>query len=188
MVEFAPRLMPVQLDGDGGDLLRQKIEALGVQVHTEKATTAIVPGDAARLRMKFADDSHLDTDLIVFSAGIRPQDTLARACGLEVGERGGIVIDNRCTTSDPHIHAIGECALWNQRIFGLVAPGYTMARTLAAALNSDPQGAFSGADMSTKLKLLGVDVGSIGDAHGQTPAPAISDFTTSRPATTGAWW
>jgi len=169
VVEFAPRLMPVQLDGDGGDLLRQKIEALGVQVHTEKATTAIVPGDAARLRMKFADDSHLDTDLIVFSAGIRPQDTLARACGLEVGERGGIVIDNRCTTSDPHIHAIGECALWNQRIFGLVAPGYTMARTLAAALNSDPQGAFSGADMSTKLKLLGVDVGSIGDAHGQTP-------------------
>lgn len=169
VVEFAPRLMPVQLDSDGGALLRQKIEELGVQVHTEKATTAIVAGEDARLRMNFSDDSHLETDLIVFSAGIRPQDALARSSGLEVGERGGIVVNDQCTTSDPHIYAIGECALWDQRIFGLVAPGYTMARTLAAVLNGDQDAAFAGADMSTKLKLLGVDVGSIGDAHGQTP-------------------
>ena len=169
VVEFAPRLMPVQLDTDGGALLRHKIEELGVQVHTEKATTDIVEGENARLRMNFSDDSHLETDLIVFSAGIRPQDALARASGLEVGERGGIVVNDQCTTSDPHIHAIGECALWDQRIFGLVAPGYTMARTLASVLNSDRDAAFTGADMSTKLKLLGVDVGSIGDAHGQTP-------------------
>lgn len=169
VVEFAPRLMPVQLDDDGGAVLRHKIEELGVQVHTEKATTAIIEGEEARLRMNFSDDSHLETDLIVFSAGIRPQDTLARQCGLDIGERGGIIIDNQCATSDPHIHAIGECALWNQRIFGLVAPGYTMARTLSSALNEDKDAAFTGADMSTKLKLLGVDVGSIGDAHGQTP-------------------
>ncbi|WP_286221415.1 nitrite reductase large subunit NirB [Marinobacter apostichopi] len=169
VVEFAHRLMPVQLDSDGGALLRHKIEELGVQVHTEKATTAIVAGEEARLRMNFSDDSHLETDLIVFSAGIRPQDALARASGLEVGERGGIVVNDQCTTSDPHIHAIGECALWDQRIFGLVAPGYTMARTLASVLNGDTDAAFTGADMSTKLKLLGVDVGSIGDAHGQTP-------------------
>ena len=169
VVEFAPRLMPVQLDADGGALLRHKIEALGVQVHTEKATTAITEGQDARLRMNFSDDSFLETDLIVFSAGIRPQDALARASGLAIGERGGIVIDNRCTTSDPHVHAIGECALWEQKIFGLVAPGYTMARTLSSALNSDEEAAFTGADMSTKLKLLGVDVGSIGDAHAQTP-------------------
>ncbi len=169
VVEFAPRLMPVQLDSDGGALLRHKIEELGVQVHTEKATTAIVSGEEARLRMNFSDDSHLETDLIVFSAGIRPQDALARSSGLEVGERGGIVVNDQCTTSDPHIHAIGECALWDQRIFGLVAPGYTMARTLASVLNGDQEAAFTGADMSTKLKLLGVDVGSIGDAHGQTP-------------------
>ncbi|MEH6561756.1 MAG: nitrite reductase large subunit NirB [Marinobacter sp.] len=169
VVEFAPRLMPVQLDTDGGALLRHKIEELGVQVHTEKATTDIVEGENARLRMNFNDGSHLETDLIVFSAGIRPQDALARASGLEVGERGGIVVNDQCTTSDPHIHAIGECALWDQRIFGLVAPGYTMARTLASVLNSDRNAAFTGADMSTKLKLLGVDVGSLGDAHGQTP-------------------
>ncbi|WP_166268761.1 nitrite reductase large subunit NirB [Marinobacter caseinilyticus] len=169
VVEFAPRLMPVQLDSDGGAVLKQKIVDLGVQVHTEKATQSIVPGGQARLRMNFNDDSHLETDLIVFSAGIRPQDALARSAELVIGERGGIVVNNQCTTSDPHIHAIGECALWEQRIYGLVAPGYTMARTLAACLNGDAEAAFTGADMSTKLKLLGVDVGSIGDAHGQTP-------------------
>ncbi len=169
VVEFAPRLMPVQLDTDGGALLRHKIEELGVDVHTEKATTGIVDGQDHRLRMNFGDDTHLETDLIVFSAGIRPQDTLARACDLEVGERGGIVINNQCTTSDPHIHAIGECALWEARIFGLVAPGYTMARALSAALNGHSEAIFAGADMSTKLKLLGVDVGSIGDAHAVTP-------------------
>ena len=169
VVEFAPRLMPVQLDEDGGAVLRRKIEELGVQVHTEKATTGIVDGEDARLRMNFSDESFLETDLIVFSAGIRPQDALAHSCELEMGERGGVVVNNQCTTSDPHIHAIGECALWNQQIFGLVAPGYTMARTLAAALNNDSEAAFTGADMSTKLKLLGVDVGSIGDAHAKTP-------------------
>ena len=169
VVEFAPRLMPVQLDSDGGALLKRKIEELGVQVHTEKATTEIVEGEEARLRMNFSDDTHLETDLIVFSAGIRPQDALARSSELAMGERGGIVINDQCTTSDPHIHAIGECALWSEKIFGLVAPGYTMARTLASVLNGDREAAFTGADMSTKLKLLGVDVGSIGDAHAQTP-------------------
>lgn len=74
--------MPVQLDADGGALLRQKIEELGVQVHTEKATTAIVEGQEARLRMNFSDESFLETDLIVFSAGIRPQDALARLAAL----------------------------------------------------------------------------------------------------------
>ncbi|MCH8499630.1 MAG: nitrite reductase large subunit NirB [Marinobacter sp.] len=169
VVEFAPRLMPVQLDADGGALLRSKIESLGVQVHTEKATTEIVAGEEARLRMNFSDGSHLETDLIVFSAGIRPQDTLARNCGLTIGERGGIVVNDQCATSDGAVYAIGECALWDNKIFGLVAPGYTMARTLSAVLNGDSSAAFAGADMSTKLKLLGVDVGSIGDAHGQTP-------------------
>ncbi|WP_111497079.1 nitrite reductase large subunit NirB [Marinobacter bohaiensis] len=185
VVEFAPRLMPVQLDADGGALLKRKIEELGVQVHTEKATTAIVPGEEARLRMNFSDESHLETDLIVFSAGIRPQDTLARSSGLEIGERGGIVIDDQCTTSDPQVFAIGECALWDNRIFGLVAPGYTMARTLAARLNQDAEAGFSGADMSTKLKLLGVDVGSIGDAHGATPGARNIRFNDEQAGTYG---
>ncbi|BCA91064.1 nitrite reductase large subunit [Vreelandella aquamarina] len=165
VVEFAPRLMPMQVDSEGGELLKEKIEALGVQVLTERATQRIEPGDNSRLRMVFQDDKVLETDLIVFSAGIRPQDTLARECGLSIGERGGVVIDDQCRTSDPNILAIGEVALWNQSIFGLVAPGYQMAKTAVATLTGGDI-CFSGADMSTKLKLLGVDVGSIGDAHG----------------------
>lgn len=167
VVEFAPRLMGVQLDEGGATMLRHKIEALGVQVHTGKETRGIVGGEQLGYRMEFADGSHLETDLVLFSAGIRPRDQLARDGGLEVGPRGGIVIDDQCRTSDPAIFAIGECALWNGQIFGLVAPGYQMARTLADTLLGS-EVAFKGADMSTKLKLLGVEVASIGDAHGRT--------------------
>jgi nitrite reductase (NADH) large subunit len=117
--------------------------------------------------MRFADGSHLDTDMIVFSAGIRPRDELARAAQLTLGPRGGVAIDDDCLTSDPHIYAIGECAAWRGQLFGLVAPGYDMARTAARHVLGAP-GGFLGADMSTKLKLMGVDVASIGDAHGAT--------------------
>lgn len=169
VVEFASRLMPMQVDHEGGELLREKIEALGVQVLLERATQRIEDGKASRHRMVFQDDKVLETDLIVFSAGIRPRDQLARECGLEIGERGGVVVDNQCQTSDPTILAIGEVALWNQSIFGLVAPGYQMAKAALSTLTSGDT-LFGGADMSTKLKLLGVDVGSMGDAHGnQTP-------------------
>jgi nitrite reductase (NADH) large subunit len=167
VVEFAPGLMGVQLDDGGSQVLGKKIATLGVQVHTDKATREITDGDSCRLKMCFADDSELEADLIVFSAGIRPYDQLAKDCGLEVGERGGVVIDYHCRTSDSDIYAIGECALFGGRIFGLVAPGYRMAEAAASQLAGDPI-AFNGADMSTKLKLLGVDVGSIGDAHGRT--------------------
>lgn len=169
VVEFAPRLMPVQLDDLGGAALRQRIEDLGVGVHLSKATQNITAGSEYRYRMNFAGEDFLETDLILFSAGIRPQDTLARGCGLELGARGGVAVDNGCLTSDPFIHAIGECAAWNGSIFGLVAPGYQMARLVAATLCHGQATPFTGADMSTKLKLLGVDVGSIGDAHGATP-------------------
>jgi len=168
VVEFAPRLMGVQLDEGGAAMLRRKIEALDVKVHTGKETQAIVSGEECHYRMTFADGSHLETDLVLFSAGIRPRDRLARECGLDVGPRGGIVINDACQTSDPAIYAIGECALWNGQIFGLVAPGYQMARTLADTLTGSDV-AFRGADMSTKLKLLGVEVASVGDAHGRTP-------------------
>ncbi|WP_394423751.1 nitrite reductase large subunit NirB [Vreelandella stevensii] len=181
VVEFAPRLMPMQVDSEGGELLREKIEALGVQVLTERATQRIEPGDTSRLRMVFQDDKVLETDLIVFSAGIRPQDTLARECGLRIGERGGVVIDDQCRTSDPNILAVGEVALWNQSIFGLVAPGYQMAKTAVSTLTGG-DACFSGADMSTKLKLLGVDVGSIGDAHG-TQNPGARMFRYLDPLT-----
>jgi nitrite reductase (NADH) large subunit len=168
VVEFAPRLMAVQIDEGGGRMLRAKIEALGVTVHTGKNTLEIVDGDDGAHRMRFADGTHLDTDMIVFSAGIRARDDLARDCGLALGARGGVAVDDACRTSDPDIYAIGECAAWNGQVFGLVAPGYEMARVVAKQLAGDAA-AFAGADLSTKLKLMGVDVASIGDAHGGTP-------------------
>jgi nitrite reductase (NADH) large subunit len=184
VIEFAPRLMALQVDEMGGALLRRKIEALGVRVHTGCNTREIGAGVGAQHRMSFADGSSLDVDLIVFSAGIRPCDALAREAGLEVGERGGIVIDDTCRTSDPSIFAIGECALWNGRVFGLVAPGYRMAQVAAAHLTASAPSAalprFMGADLSTKLKLLGVDVASIGDAHAATPGARCYTFVDER--------
>nr|RNJ68409.1 MAG: nitrite reductase large subunit [Leptolyngbya sp. IPPAS B-1204] len=168
VVEFAPRLMPMQIDDAGSAILKEKIEALGVTVHISKSTTEIVSENGKLTKMRFADGSELATDLIVFSAGIRPRDELARQCGLAVGERGGIVINEACQTSDPNIYAIGECALYQNRIYGLVAPGYTMADVVAATLSNSAMSQFTGADMSTKLKLLGVDVASFGDAFGRT--------------------
>ncbi|GAA4028663.1 nitrite reductase large subunit NirB [Actimicrobium antarcticum] len=179
VVEFSPRLMAVQMDDAGARVLRKRIEDLGVGVHTQKNTLEIIDGQDARHRLVFADGTHLETDMIVFSAGIRPRDDLARQCGLEVGPRGGIAIDNNCRTSDPDIYAIGECALWNGQIFGLVAPGYEMARIAARHLTGEVA-EFAGADMSTKLKLMGVDVASIGDAMGSTAGSRAYQFTDER--------
>ncbi len=166
VVEFAPRLMTVQVDDTGGALLRKKIEALGVQVHIGKSTTEIIAHEGQVCKMLFSDGSELGTDMIVFSAGIRPRDELARECGLVVGERGGIGIDEHCRTSDPNIYAIGECALYQNRIYGLAAPGYQMAEVVVDELTAATENGslFTGADMSTKLKLMGVDVASFGDA------------------------
>ena len=178
VVEFAPRLMPVQIDDAGGNILRNKIEELGVSVHTNKSTTEIISKDGKIAKMTFADGSELETDMIVFSAGIRPRDEIAKSCGLEIGDRGGIIINDYCQTSDPDIYAIGECALYQNRIYGLVAPGYTMAGVAADVLNNITSNTFTGADMSTKLKLLGVDVASFGDNFAKTPGAreiAITD-------------
>ncbi len=176
VVEFAPRLMAVQLDEGGADMLRRKIEALGVLVHTGKDTREITVGNHGRLRLCFAGGDTLDTDLVLFSAGIRPRDQLARECGLKIGPRGGIAINDQTLTSDPDIFAIGECAVWQGRNFGLVAPGYQMARTAAAAL-AQRDAAFHGADMSTKLKLLGVEVASVGDSLARTPGSQSYQWT-----------
>lgn len=168
VIEFAPVLMAEQLDKQGGEQLRRKIEEMGVQVHTGKNTQQILHHDKGGKTLQFADGSELQVDFIVFSTGIRPQDKLAKQCGLSIGTRGGIAINNRCQTSDPTIYAIGECAAWQDRVFGLVAPGYKMAQVACDTLLGRDN-AFSGADMSAKLKLLGVDVGGIGDARGNTP-------------------
>jgi len=168
VVELAPRLMPLQVDDGGGAVLRARIEALGIVVHTGAATAAIRCADGRVRGLEFADGAVLDTDLVVFSAGIRPRDQLARDCGLAVGERGGVVVDGQCRTADPAVFAIGECASFEGRVYGLVAPGYAMARVVADTLCGG-EASFAGADLSSKLKLMGVDVASFGDAHAAAP-------------------
>jgi nitrite reductase (NADH) large subunit len=165
VIEFAPRLMPRQIDDAGSNLLKTKLQSLGLTIYTNKNTTEIC-GDEQIRQMKFSDETAIDADMLVISAGIKPRDELARQCGLETGQRGGIVVNDQLQTSDPFIYAIGECALHKGMIYGLVAPGYEMAQVLANNLvpPSGGGGAFTGFDMSTKLKLIGVDVASFGNA------------------------
>ncbi|MFF1400296.1 nitrite reductase large subunit NirB [Streptomyces sp. NPDC058287] len=185
VVEFAPRLMPVQVDEGGGAALLRTITGMGLSVHTGVGTQEVLTGgeDGAVRAMKLSDGSELATDLVVFSAGVRPRDQLARDMGLTVGERGGITVDERCRTSDPDVYAIGECAqAVDGRVYGLVAPGYEMAQTVAASIASQ-DGQFTGADLSTKLKLLGVDVASFGDAHGAADGCLDVVYSDSRSGT-----
>ncbi|MFI8964892.1 nitrite reductase large subunit NirB [Streptomyces sp. NPDC053493] len=181
IVEFAPRLMPVQVDEGGGAALLRTIEQMGLTVHTGTGTQEILTEDGAVRAMRLSDGSELATEMVVFSAGVRPRDQLARDCGLDVGERGGIAVDELCRTSDPAVFAIGECALASDgRVYGLVAPGYEMAQTAAAAIAEEAVDGFTGADLSTKLKLLGVDVASFGDAHGAAEGSLDVVYSDSR--------
>jgi nitrite reductase (NADH) large subunit len=161
IIEFAARLMPRQVDASGSEMLKSKLAELGLQIYLNKNTTAI-EGDTNISGLKFSDDSSLSTDMLVISAGIKPRDELAKACGVETGPRGGILVNEKMQTNDPSIFAIGECALYDGLIYGLIAPGYEMAEVLASNLcNSNKE--FTGFDMSTKLKLIGIDVASFGD-------------------------
>ena len=162
VIEFAPRLMPRQVDDAGGEMLKQLIENQGIKVHLNKNTKQIV-GENSVSAMEFADGSLINTEMIIISAGIRPRDELAKAYGLTVGERGGILVDSSLKTSDADIYAIGECVLYGNMIYGLVAPGFNMADAVAEQLVGNNAASFTGADMSTKLKLMGTDVASFGN-------------------------
>ncbi|MEO6229498.1 MAG: nitrite reductase large subunit NirB [Ferruginibacter sp.] len=166
VIEFAPRLMPRQIDDAGSSILKNKLESLGLTIHTNKNTSKIL-GDDVITGMQFSDDTTISVDMLVISAGIKPRDEIAIGAGLEVGPRGGIMVNDRLQTSDPEIFAIGECALYKGMIYGLVAPGYEMADVVAANLCGGAK-EFTGYDMSTKLKLIGIDVASFGDPFMKT--------------------
>ncbi|MER7592104.1 nitrite reductase large subunit NirB [Micromonospora sp. NPDC127501] len=181
VVEFAPRLMPVQVDQAGGAMLRRYVDELGVRTHLGVATTAIRPGpDGGVAALELSDGTALDAELVVVAAGIRPRDQLARDAGLPLGPRGGVLVDATCRTADERIWAVGECAAVDGTCHGLVAPGYATAEVVADRLVGGAA-TFPGADTATKLKLLGVDVASFGDAHGTTEG--CLDVTFTDPAT-----
>jgi nitrite reductase (NADH) large subunit len=168
VVEFAPRLMPRQIDDAGSRMLQSQLESLGLNIHLGKSTQEIKGNDCIE-GMQFADNSFLDVDMLVISAGIRPRDELAKIASLETHPRGGIIVNDQLRTSDPHIFAIGECALAHHMIYGLIAPGYEMADVVVNNLMGGEK-SFSPFDMSTKLKLIGTDVASFGDPFIEEPA------------------
>lgn len=173
VVEMAPRLMPLQIDDVGGSLLGSRIGALGVSIHTGDVSRELVVGQDGRVyAVRLASGAEIATNIVVFSAGIRPRDELARAAGLTMAERGGILVSSACRSSDSRIFAIGECAAPGGRTHGLVAPGYRMAEVAAAVLAGE-KAQFEGSDTSTKLKLLGVEVGSFGDAFAKAAGARV---------------
>jgi len=161
VVEAGPRLMPRQLDDAGSRLLIAAIEELGIRVHTAATVTA-VRGDGAVEGVRLADGSAVGAGMIIVAAGIRPRDELARDCGLQIGPRGGVVVDDLLRSSDPAVFAIGEVALHRKTIHGLVAPGYEMADIVANHLTGTTRH-FCRSRTPTRLKLLGVDVASFGN-------------------------
>ncbi|OBH19190.1 nitrite reductase large subunit [Mycobacterium sp. E2497] len=171
VVEMMPRLMAQQIDEGGGALLAKMVGDLGIAVHVGTGTESIEaidhPDGVSSVRVRLTDGEVIDAGLVIFAAGIRPRDELARAAGLELAERGGVLTDLACRTSDPDIYAVGEVAAIQGRCYGLVGPGYTSAEVVADRL-LDGAAEFGEADLSTKLKLLGVDVASFGDAMGVT--------------------
>lgn len=162
VVEFAPRLMPRQLDKGASEMLQSKIEELNISIHLNKVTQYI-DGENCISGIMFAEEELLKVDMLVISAGIKPRDELGRVSGLEVGVRGGIVVNNQMQSSDPFIYAIGEVALYNHMIYGLVAPGYEMAEVAAEQILQGTKTMRETIDMSTQLKLIGVEVASFGD-------------------------
>ncbi|MGH3674793.1 MAG: nitrite reductase large subunit NirB [Mycobacterium sp.] len=178
VVELAPQLMAQQIDKAGGALLARMIGDLGITVHTGVGTDAIQPAQRNRpvrrsaeddsVRVALSDGAFIDAGLVVFATGVRPRDELAVSAGLATTPRGGVLTDLSCATADPNIYAVGEVAAIEGRCYGLVGPGYTSAEVVADRLLGGAA-EFPGADMSTKLKLLGVDVASFGDAMGTTP-------------------
>lgn len=180
VVEFAPRLMPLQLDEGGAAALRGAIEGMGIGVHTGVGAQRVeTDADGTAQGLRLSDGHLVEADLVVFSAGVRPRDRLAREAGLLVGDRGGVAVDRWCRTTDPAVYAVGECAqTCDGQVYGLVAPGYQMARVVAEQLHGTGESAFEGTDTDTKLKLLGADVASFGDpfsADGQRVEVQFSD-------------
>jgi len=169
VIQFGSHLMNAQIDLGGGEALKRLINGMDVAVRVGTATRTMVPsrrtGHVGRL--DFTDGTRLDVDVVVLATGIRPRDELARAAGLEIADRGGVVVDDTCATAEPHVWAIGEVACIQGSCVGLVAPGYAMAEIVADRLLGGAA-TYPGADTATKLKLSGVDVASFGDAFART--------------------
>merc|ERR1740116_214718 len=169
VLEMAPYLMPTQLNESAGRVLMQKIEALDIKVHAGVKILEVVHEEGKVVGIKVLEKgaeepTTIEVDVVVVSCGVRPRDELAKGCGLEIGSRGGVKVDQGLRSSDPSIYAIGEVAsIGGTFCYGLWAPGVEQADTLVKNLVGGPGASeYTRSDLSTKLKLLGVDVASFG--------------------------
>ncbi len=161
VLEAAPQLMVAQLDPEAGDMLRKTIEAMGIRVLCNTITTKIAREDGHITHLEFKDGSTLDTDMVVVSAGIRPIAEVAAASGLSVNK--AIVCDDQMRTSDPAIFAVGECVEHRGQSYGLVDPIWEQANVLADVITGTrPDSAYHGSKLGTKLKVMGVELASMG--------------------------
>jgi nitrite reductase (NADH) large subunit len=172
VLEAAPQLMIAQLDPESGLLLKASMEAMGIRVLCERITTRIVSEGGRVKRLLMKDGSTVDADLVVVSAGIRPITEIALASGLAVDK--AIVVDDRMRTDDPDVYALGECVQHRGRIYGLVDPIWEQARVLADVLSgANPDAAYEGSRLGTKLKVMGVELASMGETKPASPADEV---------------
>lgn len=164
IVEYANGLMNRQLNADGSETLEEHIREKGLSVHLNKGLKAITEF-ADGLLLEFSDGTEMKTGMLVISTGVRPRDDLAQSADLNLGARGGIVVNDQLQTSDPNIFAIGECAMHRGQVYGFVSPCYAMAETLAQNLAGDTA-TYEGSSLACRLKLLGVEVSAFGDNLG----------------------
>ncbi|MGE0267052.1 MAG: FAD-dependent oxidoreductase [Candidatus Omnitrophota bacterium] len=162
VVELAAFLMPQQLTPQASEVLQKHILAQKINVHLCRQALKITHTFGKKV-IHFKDGSILETDAVIISTGIRPCTQLAKDSGIECGPVGGIMINNALESSEKNIYAIGECALHRGQIYGLAAPGYKMAKMLANRFATGEDAVFEKADMSTRLKMLGVNVVTIGE-------------------------
>ncbi len=160
VLHLMPTLMERQLDPAAGYLLQRAIEDRDIRVIT-KANTLEILGDDDVTGVALDDGTVIPADIVVMAVGIKPSTAVAEAAGLETGR--GILVDDTMRTSDPDISAVGECVEHRGMCYGLVAPLYDMAKTLAARLAGDATAAYTGSVTSTKLKVTGIDLFSAGD-------------------------
>ncbi|MGA2879032.1 MAG: nitrite reductase large subunit NirB [Bryobacteraceae bacterium] len=176
VVHLASHLMQVQLDAGAGAILKEGMERLGVKVLLQKNTTAILGHDQVR-GLRFADDSTLDCDMVVISAGIKANWEIAAGSGLTV-ERGIVVDDQMRSVDDRNIYAVGECAQHRGQMYGLVAPLWEQAKVLADHITGkNPRAAYHGSKVATKLKVMGVEVASMGIVDPQLPEDEVVQFS-----------
>ena len=165
VVHLMPWLMERQLDRTAADMLQRTLEAKGLQFRLEAKTEALVAGEDGRVAgVKLAGGEVLPAQLVVMAVGIRPNVALARSAGLHCDR--GIVVNDTLQTFDPRVYAIGECVAHRGSTYGLVAPLFEMARVCANHLAGYGIARYGGSQVSTKLKVTGVDLFSAGDFTG----------------------